>query len=48
MNLIEYFKKYPARSLKKNRLHLIPRCYELKEMGAHKVSPETNPLLAKS
>ena len=47
-NLISYFKEYPARSLKKNRLHLIPRCHELKEMGAHKVSEETHPLLAKS
>lgn len=48
MNLISYFKEYPPRSLKKNRLHLIPRCYELKEMGAHKVLEETHPLLAKS
>lgn len=48
INLISYFKQYPPRSLKKNRLHLIPRCYELKEMGAHKVLEETNPLLAKS
>ncbi len=48
INLIRYFKQYPSRSLKKNRLHLIPRCYELKEMGAHKSLEETNPLLAKS
>ena len=48
INLISYFKQYPPRSLKKNRLHLIPRCYELKEMGAHKALQETNPLLAKS
>lgn len=48
MNLISYFKIYPAKSLKKNRLHLIPKCYELKEMGAHKALEETNPLLAKS
>lgn len=48
INLISYFKQYPPRSLKKNRLHLIPRCYELKEMGAHKALKETNPLLAKS
>jgi len=48
INLISYFKLYPPRSLKKNRLHLIPRCYELKEMGAHKALEETNPLLAKS
>lgn len=48
LKLIEYFKKYPTRSLKKNRLHLIPRCYELKLMGAHKASPEESPMLAKS
>ena len=57
LGLIEYFKKYPSRSLKKNRLHLIPRCYELKDIGAHKAScpppqrgggKEKNPFLAKS
>ena len=48
LKLIEYFKKYPVRSLKKNRLHLIPRCYELKDMRAHKVSSDVSPLLAKS
>lgn len=48
INLISYFKIYPAKSLKKNRLHLIARCYELKETGAHKDLEETNPLLAKS
>jgi hypothetical protein len=48
INLISYFKQYPPRSLKKNRLHLIPRCYELKEIGAHKALEETHPLLAKS
>ena len=48
IKLISYFKQYPPKSLKKNRLHLIPRCYELKEMGAHKALEETNPLLAKS
>lgn len=48
INLINYFKQYPPKSLKKNRLHLIPRCYELKETGAHKALEETNPLLAKS
>jgi hypothetical protein len=47
LKLLEYFKKYPSRSLKKNRLHLISRCYELKEMRAHKAS-ENKPLLAKS
>lgn len=48
LELIEYFKKYPSRSLKKNRLHLIHKCYELKEIGAHKASLEKNPFLAKS
>lgn len=48
LNLISYFKQYPPKSLKKNRLHLIPKCYELKEMGAHKALQETKPLLAKS
>ena len=36
LKLIEYFKKYPSRSIKSNRLHLIPKCYELKKIGAHK------------
>lgn len=35
MNLIEYFKICPVRSAKKNRLHLIPKLYELKELKAH-------------
>ena len=48
LELIEYLKKYPSRSLKKNRLHLIPKCYELKEIGAHKASKDNSPLLAKS
>ena len=48
VKLIEYFKKYPSKSLKKNRLHLIPKCFELKDMGAHKASLEDKPLLAKS
>ena len=35
LNLIEYFKKYPSRSAKNNRLHLVPKYYELKDMKAH-------------
>lgn len=35
MNLIEYLKLCPVRSAKKNRLHLIPKLYELKELKAH-------------
>lgn len=46
LKLVEYFKKYPSRSAKKQRLHLIPQYYELKDMKAHKAESET--LLAKS
>ena len=48
LNLVEYFKNFPSRSLKKNRLHLIPRCYELKNIGAHIALQESDPLLFKS
>jgi len=34
--LIKYFKEYPCRSLKMNRILLLPKCYRLKDMGAHK------------
>lgn len=46
LNTIEYFKKYPSRSAKKNRLHLVPKIYELKSMKAH-IAPSGS-LLAKS
>jgi len=46
LNLINYFKKYPSRSAKKNRLYLIPKYYELKDLKAHKALPST--LLKKS
>jgi len=46
LNLINYFKKYPSRSAKKNRLHLIPKFYELKAMKAH-IAPSGS-LLSKS
>lgn len=46
LKLIEYFKKHPSRSAKNNRLHLIPKYYELKSMKAHKA--ESVSLLAKS
>ena len=36
LKLMHYFKKYPSRSLKTNRIILLPKCYKLKEMGAHK------------
>ena len=46
LKLIEYFKINPSRSAKKNRLHLIPKYYELKDLKAHKALPGT--LLYKS
>jgi LAGLIDADG endonuclease len=36
LNLVEYFKNHPSRSAKKNRLHLIPKFYELTDLKAHK------------
>lgn len=36
LKLMHYFKKYPSRSLKTNRIILLSKCYKLKEMGAHK------------
>lgn len=45
-NLIEYFKKYPSRSAKNNRLHLTVKFYELKGIKAH-ISARGS-LLAKS
>ena len=36
LKLIDYFKEYPSRSLKMNRILLLPKCYRLKQMGAHK------------
>jgi LAGLIDADG endonuclease len=46
LKLIEYFKIYPSRSAKQNRLHLIPKYYELKDLKAHKALAGT--LLNKS
>jgi hypothetical protein len=46
LNLISYFKKFPSRSAKKYRIHLIPKFYELKDLKAHKAYPDTS--LAKS
>ena len=48
LKLVMYFKNYPSRSLKKNRLHLIPLIYELKDISAHKALEENSPMLAKS
>lgn len=46
LRFVEYFKKYPSRSAKNNRLHLVPKFYELKSKKAHKAVSET--FLAKS
>jgi len=42
INLVEYFKNYPSRSAKNNRLHLIPKFYSLKDLKAHKALSGTN------
>lgn len=36
IKLLDYFKKYPCRSNKKNRLHLVPKYYSLKDLRSHK------------
>lgn len=41
LNLLEYFKTHPSRSAKKNRLHLIPKYYELKDLKANKALSES-------
>lgn len=41
LNMIEYFKKYPSRSAKNNRLHLIPKYYKLNAMQAHTAPHDT-------
>jgi hypothetical protein len=46
LKLINYFKSHPSRSAKKNRLHLIPKYYDLKDLKANKALPDT--LLYKS
>lgn len=46
LKLIEYFKEHPSRSAKNNRLHLVPKFYELKDMKAHIAASDA--LLAKS
>lgn len=40
--LLEYFKKNPSRSSKKNRLHQVPDYYELLDSRAHKAPESTN------
>ena len=46
LKLIKYFKNHPSRSAKNNRLHLVPKYYELKDLKANKALPGT--LLEKS
>lgn len=46
IRMIDYFKQYPSRSAKNNRLHLIPNFYQLKIIKAHIASPES--MLGKS
>jgi hypothetical protein len=41
LNLIEYFKTHPSRSDKKKRLFLIPKFYNLKDLGAPNAMPDT-------
>jgi hypothetical protein len=36
VKLVDYFKTHPSRSAKKNRLHLIPKYFQLKDLKAHK------------
>ena len=48
LKFIEYIKIHPSRSMKKNRLHLLPRILELRHMGALKATSENKPLLHKS
>jgi hypothetical protein len=42
LKLVDYFKINPSRSAKQNRLHLIPKFYELKDLKAHKAIPVSN------
>jgi hypothetical protein len=46
LNLLNYFLINPPRSAKKNRILWIKRYYELKQLKAHKASP--NSVLGKS
>ena len=41
VSLLEYFKKYPLRSAKKNRLFLISRYFLLKKLKAHLALPNS-------
>lgn len=39
LGILEYFKKCPPRSAKKNRIFLIPHYFELKKLKAHLATP---------
>lgn len=41
LKMLAYFKKYPSKSIKRLRLHLVPKFYELKEIKAHKQSKDS-------
>jgi LAGLIDADG endonuclease len=41
IHLLVYFKLYPPRSAKFNRIKLIPKYYELKELKAHKATEKS-------
>nr|QYC94426.1 putative LAGLIDADG homing endonuclease [Oedogonium sp. BN3] len=45
LNMLEYFKKHPSRSSKKNRLYLVPFFYSLKKLKAYSVLAEQEALL---
>ena len=42
LKLIEFFKNHPCRSAKIQRLHLVPRFYELKDLKAYKALEGSN------
>ena len=46
LNLLAYFKKYPSKSAKTKRIHLISKFYELKDLKAPKALPDS--ILGKS
>jgi len=35
LKIRDYFKKYPIRSVKLHRIHLLPRYFELKDLKAY-------------
>jgi hypothetical protein len=41
IKLLNYFKKHPSRSSKKNRLHLIRKFYDLKDLKAYDALPNS-------